>query len=90
MGATMAGMASTGPIVIRSGNQRTVAGERVAVSGTLPVQEHDGTVRDRSLIRTPHGRTEVFEGDEIEHGGVRFVVALDVAAPSITLTPVVP
>jgi hypothetical protein len=85
MDATMAAME---PIVIRNGNQRDVGGELVSVSGTLPVQERDGTVRDRSLIRTPHGRTEVFEGDEIELGEGRYVVSIDVATPSITLTPV--
>jgi hypothetical protein len=86
----MATMNPIDPIVIRSGNQRVVAGERVAVSGTLPVQEHDGTVRDRSLIRTSRGRTEVFEGDHIDIGGATFAVSIDTSGPSVTLTPVAP
>jgi hypothetical protein len=77
-------------IVIKSGNQRVLGGERVAVSGTLPVRERDGTVRARALVHTEGGRREVFEGDEVELGGSRYTVSIDVSAPSITLTPVAP
>ena len=83
-------MVAMDAIEIRSGNQRLVGGEWVSVSGTVPVREHDGTVRDRALIRTPDSRSEVFEGDEIELGGARYVVSIDVTAPSVTLTPVAP
>ena len=78
------------PIVIRSGNQRKVGGELVTVSGVLPVREHDGTVRDRAMVRAGGSRTELFDGDELTLAGTRYVVAIDVAAPSITLTPVAP
>jgi hypothetical protein len=74
-------------IVIKSGHQRQLGDERVGVSGVVPVAEHDGTVRERAVISTPRRRTEVFVGDEIELGDIRYVVAIDVAAASITLTP---
>lgn len=80
-------MIETDGIEIKSGHVRPVGGERVGVSGVLPVAERDGTVRERAVISTPDRRTEVFVGDEIELGGTRFVVAIDVAAASIRLTP---
>ena len=78
----------TEPVVIRSGTQRTVGGELVSVSGVLPVREHDGTIRDRAMVRAAGDRTEVFEGDEVTLAGTRYVVAIDVVAANITLTPV--
>jgi hypothetical protein len=77
-------------IAIRNNHQRFVDGVRVAVKGTLPVREHDGTVRSRAVIVTPDGRTEVFDGDEIEIAGSGYRVAIDVAVPSVTLVPVGP
>jgi hypothetical protein len=75
-------------IEIRNNHQVRVGPVRVAVKGTLPVREHDGTVRSRSLIVTPDARVEVFDGDEVELGGDRFRVAIDVSVPKVTLTPV--
>ena len=77
-------------IVIKSGHQRRLGNGPVGVSGVVPVAEHDGTVRERAVITTPERRTEVFVGDEIELGGVRYVVAIDVAEASVTLTPCEP
>ncbi len=77
-------------IEIRNNHQVTVGATRVAVKGTLPVRERDGEVRSRSVIVTPDAKVEVFEGDEIELGGARYRVAIDVSVPKVTLTPVEP
>jgi hypothetical protein len=47
-------------------------------------------VRSRSVIVTPDGDTEIFEGDEVELGGTRYRVTIDVSVPKVTLTPVGP
>jgi len=75
-------------IEIRNNHQVRVGPIRVAVKGTLPVREHDGTVRSRSVIVTPDAKVEVFDGDEIELAEVRFRVTIDVSVPKVTLTPV--
>jgi hypothetical protein len=77
-------------ITIKNNHQVRVGLLRVAVRGTLPVREHDGSVRSRSVIVTPDGDTEIFEGDEVELGGTRYRVAIDVSVPKVTLTPVEP
>jgi len=77
-------------ITIRNNHQVAVGGLRVAVRGTLPVREHDGEVRSRSVIVTPESQVEVFDGDEVELGGNRYRVAIDVATPKVTLTSVEP
>jgi hypothetical protein len=77
-------------ITIRNNHQVAVGELRVAVRGTLPVREHDGEVRSRSMIVTPESQVEVFDGDEVELGGQRYRVAIDVATPKVTLTPVEP
>jgi hypothetical protein len=75
-------------ITIRNNHQVAVGDLRIAVRGTLPVREHDGEVRSRSVIVTPEAKVEVFDGDEVELGGQRYRVAIDVAAPKVTLTPI--
>ena len=77
-------------IEIRNNHQVRVGPIRVAVKGTLPVREHDGTVRSRSVIVTPDAKVEVFDGDEIELDEVRFRVTIDVSVPKVTLTPLPP
>jgi hypothetical protein len=77
-------------ITIRNNHQVAVGETRVAVKGTLPVREHDGSVRSRSVIVTRDAKVEVFDGDEIELDGRRYRVAIDVSAPKVTLTPVEP
>ena len=74
-------------IEIRNNHQVHVGTTRIAVKGTLPVREHDGTVRSRSVIVTPDAKVEVFDGDEVELAGSRFRVAIDVSVPKVTLTP---
>jgi hypothetical protein len=77
-------------ITIKNNQQVRLGPVRVAVRGTLPVREHDGSVRSRSVIVTADGDTEIFDGDEVELAGTRYRAAIDVSVPKVTLTPVEP
>ena len=77
-------------IEIRNNHQVRLGTIRIAVKGTLPVRERDGTVRSRSVIVMPDAKVEVFDGDEVELAGHRYRVAIDVSAPKVTLTPLPP